>query len=69
MNEGTIVVAPTAQIGTITQLAGDQAQVLLRNGEIWSGPAKQLRIPQEGELDAAPLEVERSPGKPKKRRP
>lgn len=64
MTEGTVVVCPTMQAGTIFVLTSDHAQVLLRNGEIWTGSPKQLRVPQDGEQP--PVNVERKEPSPRK---
>ena len=66
MTEGTVVVCPSGQIGTVVTYTSDQAQVLLRNGEIWTGTAKQLREPQPGEVEHAPVNVDRKEPSPKK---
>lgn len=60
INEGTVVIAGTGQAGTLIQNDPDNVWVLLRNGDIWYGPAHQIREPQsQEELDAAPLEFDR----------
>lgn len=66
MKTGDVVIVSTGQAGTIILNSADQFQVLLRNGEIWTGPSAQCRLPQdEADLAAAPIDVERP--RPKKR--
>lgn len=70
MREGDVViVGDTGQVGTLTYIGGPgQTQVLLRNGDVWTGDLNRLRLPQDqAEVDAAPLNVERVPLKRKKR--
>lgn len=58
--EGNVVICSTSQAGTIIQVAGNDIQVLLANGDIWTGAANRIRFPQDkDDLDACPLNVER----------
>ena len=57
---GDVVICSTSQAGTIIDLAGRDASVLLANGEMWHGLDSQMRHPQdEADLAAAPFNVER----------
>lgn len=57
--EGTVVIILTTQAGTIVQ-EGKDLWVLLRNGDMWVGSERQVRLPQDqNDLDACPVDVER----------
>ena len=53
LNEGDVVICPTAQAGTLVQLSGSDAWVLLANGNMWLGLVNCLREPQSAEDLAA----------------
>lgn len=58
--EGTVVIIPTGQAGSIVNCGPNDIWVLLRNGDIWVGSAKLAYEPQSAEeLALAPLEVDR----------
>lgn len=60
MNPGIIVIVDTGQVGTVVWTTNDSIEVLLRNGDIWTGNVKLCRLPQgQEELDLAPIDVER----------
>ena len=60
LNEGSVVICDSGQIGCIVQLDGQQAFVLLKNMGIWHGIVNRLREPQDqADIDACPLEIER----------
>ncbi len=60
LEEGHVVIVSTSQAGTIVQLCGTDAWVLLQNNDLWVGPQKQCQFPQSREhLDACPVDVER----------
>lgn len=60
--EGSVVICDTGQAGTVTHLDGSDASVLLRNSEMWHGMVNRLRAPQsQADLDACPIEVEKTP--------
>lgn len=55
-----MILIPTGQAGTIVSTNGENIQVLLRSGEIWTGASNQCRQPQsEADLAAAPIIVDR----------
>ena len=57
--EGDVVICGSGQAGTVIQ-SGRDVWVFLRNGDVWTGPAHQIRFPQDqADLDAAPINVER----------
>lgn len=57
---GDVVVCPTGQAGTVDEVLGSDTWVILRNGNIWVGPTKYLRLPQgTDDLDSCPVEVDR----------
>lgn len=66
INEGSVVIVQSGQIGTIVQLSGD-AWVLLSNGNIWIGNANMMHVPQsQEEIDAAlALDLDRFEGREK----
>ncbi len=67
MREGDVRIVPTGQAGSIVATSGDTVWVLLRSGELWVGPAVQVRESQSPEdLAAAPVTVERV--EPKRKR-
>lgn len=69
MKVGLVVICGSGQAGTLTHINGDAVEVLLRSGEIWTGPSSQVREPQSAEdLAAAPVTVERPEPKRKKER-
>lgn len=58
--EGSVVITKTTQAGTVIQIDGSEAWVLLANGDIWTGAVHFVREPQDqADLDSCPLEVER----------
>lgn len=60
IDEGCVVITKTTQAGTVIQMDGSEAWVLLANGDIWTGPLHSVREPQDqADLNACPLEVER----------
>ena len=60
LQNGTVVICQTGQAGTVCDLSGKEAWVLLRNGDIWVGQTNRIRFPQdEADLDAAPIDVDR----------
>lgn len=68
MRDGETLICSTGQAGTVIWVAGDAVQLLLRNGEIWTGPVNQCRTPFDAaDLEAAPVEVSRPDPKRKKR--
>lgn len=64
INEGSVVIVNSGQIGTVVQLSGD-AWVLLSNGNIWIGNPNMTHIPQsQEEIDlAAALNLDRFEGR------
>lgn len=57
---GTVVICVTGQAGTVVDESGDQVCVLLQNGDLWHGPAHDVRLPQGKEdLEAAIVNVDR----------
>jgi hypothetical protein len=57
--EGDVVICGTGQSGTLVQ-EGSNVWILLRNGDLWTGPENRIRHPQdEADLEACPMEVER----------
>lgn len=61
---GMVVICPSLQAGTVDEIMGSDAWVILRNGNIWVGPTHFLVIPQSPEhLDSCPIEVERPEAK------
>ncbi len=70
MKEGDVVICDTGQAGTLILSFGSESQVLLRNGDVWVGDIKRLRLPQGApDLEACPIDVERPESKAKKRDP
>jgi len=61
IKEGSVVICATGQAGTVVDDSIDtNICVLLRNSDLWFGPAYQCRLPQSKEdLDACPLDVDR----------
>mgnify|MGYP001549726467 CR=1 FL=1 len=58
--EGDVVIVPTTQAGTLTQISGKEIWTLLANNDIWTGSLHQIRHPQdEADLKACPLNIER----------
>ncbi len=63
-NDGDVIICSSGQAGTIAEIIGKDAWVLLANRDIWVGSLSQCRYPQDqADLDAAPLHVERTPAK------
>lgn len=60
-SEGDVVISTVqGQAGTVIQVADGEVWVLLRNGDLLTGPIHQIRFPQnQADLDAAPVDVER----------
>ncbi len=68
--EGDIVIVLTGQAGSVIWLSGTEMSVLLRNGDIWTGPKRGVRHPQDAaDLASCPVDVERTPTKRKARNP
>ena len=58
--DGSVAICATGQAGTIIQLTGNEAWVLLRNGDIWVGLINRIRLPQDSaDLEACPIDIER----------
>jgi hypothetical protein len=58
--EGSVVICLTSQAGTIIQLTSQDVWVLLANKDVWVGPIRAIRFPQDqADLDACPLNVQR----------
>ena len=62
--EGSVVIlAHTMQLGTIIQM-GKDVWVFLTCGDIWVGPQRDIRFPQDqADLDACVLTVDRFQGR------
>lgn len=57
-----VIVLETNQVGCVQYVAGDQCQVLLKNGELWTGSVGSCREnPTPDEIAATVLEVEKKP--------
>lgn len=57
---GNVIICGSSQSGCVTDLNGDEACVLLLNGDLWFGSVKLCRLPQDAEdLASAPLNVDR----------
>lgn len=62
--EGDVVICVTSQAGTLAQITGKDVWIILRNGDIWTGPVHDVRFPQDqADLDACPVDVEREEAK------
>lgn len=60
IDEGVVVITDQNQAGTVVWTFADTACVLLRNGELFVGPIRMLRIPQsEEDLAGTVLDVDR----------
>lgn len=60
VEEGTVVVVGTGQVGTVVHCDQQNVTVLLANLCLWYGKRSQVYIPQTTEeLAAAPVEVDR----------
>lgn len=58
--EGDVVIVISSQAGSVVQIKVKEVWVLLRNGDIWTGPMHQVRFPQDkADLESCPLNVER----------
>ena len=60
IDEGSVVICPTHQAGTVVEINKGGTWVLLRNGDVWVGELFRVRLPQSQEdLDSCLIDVER----------
>lgn len=59
LKPGNVVIVPTKQAGTVWWIE-EEVCVILRNGDLWYGPACDLRFPSsKEELAACPIDIDR----------